>query len=188
MQWLSRLRGCGLVAAMACGLIAGAPADARAQMLPPVGSIDVTPFLGFAFGSDQGGATLALGAAVAYNYTEQIALEGEIGILPDLEGDTDALDVGVATFSANVLYHFDAAPTLVPYATAGLGFGRTSFDFAEGPLDRSSTELAVNIGGGVKAEVGDRVIVRGDLRYFNVNDENPNFWRLYGGIVFRLRR
>ena len=56
-------------------LLVFAPVDARAQ-LPPAGSIDVTPFLGFTFGNDQEGTTTALGVGVGYNWTEQIALRG----------------------------------------------------------------------------------------------------------------
>lgn len=170
-----------LVAAFAAGT-----SEARAQGLPTAGSIDVTPFLGITFGSDQEGAAIGLGGAIAYNYTPQIAFEGEIGILPDLEGETDEVDISVITFSGNVLYHFDTGTTLTPYATAGIGFGRTNFELAG--LDDSRTELALNIGGGIKSQVNEQITVRGDLRYFNVNDENPNFWRLYGGVVFSFRR
>jgi len=35
--------------------------------------------------------------------------------------------------------------------------------------------------------VNDRVTVRGDLRHFHTNDQ-PAFWRLYGGVVFGFPR
>jgi opacity protein-like surface antigen len=185
MRSSGRLRHWLAAALLAGGVFVVAPAAAHAQ-LPTAGSVEVTPFLGFSFGSDQEGPSLALGAGVGYNYTPQLAFEGEIGILPDLEGETDDVDLGVTTFSANVVYHFDTATQYVPYATAGIGFGRQSLEIAG--LDDASTELAVNIGGGVKVAVNDRFTVRGDLRYFNINDENPNFWRITGGVVFRFRR
>jgi OOP family OmpA-OmpF porin len=171
---------------LAAATLCGAATPARAQQLPAPGSFEVTPFLGFTFGSDQEGPSLTLGGAFAYNYTPQIAFEGELGILPDLEGDTDAVDLSVTTFSGNLVYHFDTGTLYVPYATVGLGFGRQNLEIAG--IDDGSTELAINIGGGVKTEVGERVTLRGDLRYFNINDETPNFWRVYGGVVFAFRR
>jgi opacity protein-like surface antigen len=190
------LTGTGLVGALglAAGLFAAAPAQAQSSM-PDPGTYDITPFLGLTFGAgddalnslDLSGSSLVVGGAFAYNWTTTLAFEGELGILPDVAGDNDALDVKVTTLSGNVLYHFDTGTNIVPYATVGLGFGRTSFDLDNGP-DDANTELAVNFGGGVKADVAHNLQVRGDLRYFNINDENPNFWRLYGGVVFRIRR
>jgi hypothetical protein len=46
-----------------------------------------------------------------------------------------------------------------------------------------STEVAWNIGGGVKAELTDRLIGRADLRRFQANDFAPDHWRLYGGLT-----
>jgi opacity protein-like surface antigen len=161
-----------------------APGTARAQ-LPAPGSLDVTPFFGIAFGSDQEGPTTAIGVGIGYNWTDQIAFEGELGIVPDIEGDNSAADVGLLTVSANGLYHFDTASGYIPYATFGLGFGRASFDFPD--LDESHTELAVNVGGGVKRAINDKIGWRADVRYFNVNDDNPNFWRLYGGVTFKFK-
>lgn len=161
-----------------------APATAHAQ-LPAPGSLDVTPFLGIAFGSDQEGATTAIGVGIGYNWTDQIAFEGELGIVPDIEGDSSAADIGLLTVSANGVYHFDTPSGYIPYATFGLGFGRASFDFPD--LDESHTELAVNFGGGVKKSINEKIGWRADLRYFNVNDDNPNFWRVYGGVTFKFR-
>lgn len=187
-------RRAGLMGALAltAGLLTAAPARAQSP-LPEPGTFDVTPFLGLNFGIgdggdnfDRDGGMLALGGAFSYNWTSTIAFEGELGILPDIIGDDDLIDVRVTTVSGNVLYHFDTQTAFVPYATVGLGFGRTSFDF-DGD-DEATTELAVNFGGGVKYEVARNVQVRGDLRYFNINDENPDFWRLYGGVAFRFPR
>jgi len=166
----------------------GEPGVARAQMVQP-GAGEVTPFLGLAFGDDVDGGTLALGVAASYNVNLQISIEGEAGFLPDISGETDRVDTSVSTFSGNVLYHFYADgldDEFVSYATAGLGFGRFSVDFEDNRGDRSSTELAVNVGGGIKARLSERVNIRADLRYFNINDENPDFWRVYGGFGIRL--
>jgi hypothetical protein len=193
-QWKGTLlmHSCGRVGRLACVLALGvlgqavSPPGAHAQSpLPPAGSLDVAPFLGFTFGSDQEGATTTLGVGVGYNLTEQIAVEGELGIVPDIEGDISALDISVFTFSANGVYHFDTGTPYVPYATFGLGFGRASFDIPDGD-DDSSTEFAINVGGGVKRAITEKIAWRADLRYFNVNDDNPNFWRVYGGVTFHF--
>ena len=39
----------------------------------------------------------------------------------------------------------------------------------------------------MKKSINEKLAWRADLRYFNVNDENPNFWRLSGGITFRFK-
>jgi opacity protein-like surface antigen len=178
-----------LAPAAALGLLAllCSPSAVSAQALPPARSLDVTPFFGFTFGTDQEGPTSTLGVGIAYNWTDQLAFEGELGIVPDLEGDTSSVDIGLVTVSANGVYHFDAGSDYVPYATFGLGFGRASFDFPE-LADDSHTELAINLGGGVKKAINPKLSWRADLRYFNVNDDNPNFWRVYGGVIFHFKK
>jgi opacity protein-like surface antigen len=183
MASFGRLRHLAGVSLLGLASLIASPSAAQAQ-LPAPGSLDVTPFFGIGFGSDQDGATSALGVGIGYNWTDQITFEGELGIVPDIEGDTSSADVGLLTVSANGLYHFDTGTAYVPYATFGLGFGRASFDFPD--LDDSHTELAINVGGGVKKAINDKIGWRADLRYFNVNDDNPNFWRLYGGITFKF--
>ena len=174
---------------LAAGLVTASTARAQTTALPEPNTFELTPFLGFGLGFSDGeglsdGAFL-LGVAGAYNFTTQLAVEGELAIIPDIAGDNNDVDISVQTFSANGVYHFETNSKVVPYATLGLGFGRTSADFTTLP-DVSSSEFAVNLGGGVKYPINDRLAVRGDLRYFNVNDENPNFWRIYGGVTFRL--
>jgi hypothetical protein len=40
----------------------------------------------------------------------------------------------------------------------------------------------------VKYPITPRLLARGDLRRFNANDLAPDYWRLYGGITFRVGR
>jgi OOP family OmpA-OmpF porin len=174
---------------LAAALFTASPAHAQSA-LPEPNTFDVTPFIGFGlgFGDDSldpfnPGSSFLLGVAVGYNWTTNLAIEAELGIIPDIVGDTDNVDLGITTFSANGVYHFDTQTKFVPYATLGLGFGSMGLD-VEGVDDESNTEFLVNLGGGVKYPVTDRLQVRGDLRYFSVNDENPNFWRVYGGVSF----
>jgi OmpA-OmpF porin, OOP family len=174
---------------LAAALFTASPAHAQSA-LPEPNTFDITPFIGFGtgFGNDlpepfDSGTSFLLGVAVGYNWTTNLSIEGELGIIPDIVGDTDSLDVGITTFSANGVYHFDTESKIVPYATLGLGFGTTSID-VDADDDESNTEFLFNLGGGVKYPVTDRLQVRGDLRYFSINDENPNFWRVYGGVTF----
>jgi OOP family OmpA-OmpF porin len=174
---------------LAAALFTASPAHAQSA-LPEPNTFDVTPFIGFGlgFGDDSldpfnPGSSFLLGVAVGYNWTTNLSIEGELGVIPDIVGDTDSVDLGITTFSANGVYHFDTQTKFVPYATLGLGFGSMGLD-VEGVDDESNTEFLVNLGGGVKYPVTERLQVRGDLRYFSINDENPNFWRVYGGVTF----
>jgi OmpA-OmpF porin, OOP family len=174
---------------LAAGLLTAAPAHAQSA-LPEPNTFDITPFVGFGLGfGDEAldpfdpGSSFLLGVAVGYNFTTNLSVEGELGIIPDIVGDTNNVDLGITTFSANGVYHFDTQSKIVPYATFGLGFGSMSIDANDLDED-SNTEFLINLGGGVKYPVTDRLQVRGDLRYFSINDENPNFWRVYGGVTF----
>jgi OOP family OmpA-OmpF porin len=175
---------------LAAALFTASPAHAQSA-LPEPNTFDVTPFIGFGFGFGDDaldpfdpGSSFLLGVGVGYNWTTNLSIEGEISHIPDIVGDTDSVDLGVTTFSANGVYHFDTETKFVPYATLGLGFGNMGLDIEDVNDEDSSTEFLFNLGGGVKYPVTDRLQVRGDLRYFSINDENPNFWRVYGGVTF----
>ncbi len=156
-------------------------------------TVTVTPFVAVSFGtSNDLGSSLGVGAAVGYDWTRNLGFEFEAGRVFDVAGDDDNLDWSLTTINANVIYHFDV-PRLTPYATLGLGWERSRPDFDDpDPFALttigSSTEVAWNVGGGVKVPVGDRLLARGDLRRFQVNDLAPNHWRLYGGLTFWIRR
>lgn len=174
---------------LAAGLFTAAPAQAQSA-LPEPNTFDITPFIGFGTGfGDEAldpfnpSSSFLLGVAVGYNFTTNLSIEGELGIIPDINGDTNNVDLGITTFSANGVYHFDTQTKVVPYATFGIGFGNASLDI-EGVDDDSNTEFLFNLGGGVKYPLNDKFGVRGDVRYFSINDENPNFWRIYGGVTF----
>jgi opacity protein-like surface antigen len=177
---------------LAAGLFTTTPAHAQST-LPEPGTFDITPFIGFGFGFGDDrfdpldptdpSTSFLLGVAVGYNLTTNLSIEGELGVVPDIVGDSDRVDLGVTTFSANGVYHFDTQTKFVPYATFGLGFGNAGLDI-EDVGDESNTEFLFNLGGGVKYPLNDRLQVRGDLRYISINDDNPNFWRLYGGVTF----
>lgn len=81
----------------------------------------------------------------------------------------------------------------MPYLALGVGMMHATADIeAADPvfqdLDDSSTNLAVNFGGGIKTALSDTVRLRGDLRYYTGDDVAPSFWRATVGIGFVLGR
>jgi OOP family OmpA-OmpF porin len=155
-------------------------------------TVTVTPFLSVSFGTpDDLGSSLGIGAGVEYDWTRNLGFEFEVARVFDVAGDTENVDWSLTNFSANVIYHFDRVPRFTPYATFGLGWERSNIDFEAGDEDfdlDSSTEVAWNFGGGVKYPLTDRIVARADLRRFQVNDEAPDHWRLYGGLTFWIKR
>jgi opacity protein-like surface antigen len=138
------------------------------------------------------GSSLGAGFAISYDWTRNLGFEVDFGHVFDVAGDDDNLDWSLTNISANVVYHFDRVPRVTPYATFGVGTERSSPDFeVPDPLALtvgSTSEVAWNIGAGVKVPVGERLLARGDLRRFQVNDFAPDHWRLYGGVTFWIKR
>jgi OOP family OmpA-OmpF porin len=176
-----------MVLTLAIPVLTSRPAAAQSVAEP--NSWTVSPFLGGTGGLDLRGAgnSLAIGVGVGYDMTSNIGFEGELGHLFDVAGDNANVDWAVTTVSGNFIYHFDAMH-VTPYATFGIGFERSALD---GPgvdsLDiDSSTEVAVNFGGGVKYPLTKKLLLRGDLRRFESNDLAPDYWRIYAGLTFQL--
>jgi opacity protein-like surface antigen len=190
-SFVSDLRVLRLFRAIAVLALTCAPG--AAQNLPEPRTWTVTPFLhtSIGIGDPAPDDSPGLGVAVAYDWTSKLAFEGEVSHLFDVAGDDADIDWSVTNFSANVVYRFDTK-YVTPYATAGLGMERSSEDIkATDSLallaDYSSTEFAFNVGGGVDREINNRWKIRADLRRFQANDLAPDFWRLYGGLAYRLR-
>jgi opacity protein-like surface antigen len=189
----------GLVAAFTVVLIHQTPAWAQsAQPAPPAQSVaepntlTLTPFLRSTFDTSEAlGSSLGIGVAVAYDLTRNLGIEGEIAHAFDVVGDDDNLDWPVTNYSVNGIYHFDVS-RFTPYATFGLGIEHVSRSVKNpDPVilyPASSTEVAYNFGGGVKYPLSERFLVRGDLRRFQSTDLSPNYWRLYGGVTFWVKR
>lgn len=185
----------GVVGSALVGALALIPsvAAAQAQSAAEPRTVTMTPFLSGSFGTSNNlGSSLGAGFAVAYDWTRNLGFEFEIGHVFDVAGDDDNLDWSLTNISVNAIYHFDGVPRVTPYATLGIGSERSSPDF-EVPNPAaltvgSSTEVAWNVGAGVKVPVGERLLARADLRRFQVNDFAPDHWRLYGGLTFWIKR
>jgi opacity protein-like surface antigen len=170
------------------------PAAAGAQSVAEPQTWTVTPFVGVSLGTGTGRtSSLGLGAAVGYDITANLGVEAELGRTFDVAGDTDFVDWSLTNLHANAVYHFDVV-RVTPYATAGLGFERSSLKVDDTQptialsLVPSSTEVAFNFGGGVKYKVGDTMLARVDLRRFQANDFAPDHWRVYGGLTLVFKR
>ena len=181
-----------LLAALVLTTVPAVPAAAQTAPVPVVeaGTWSVTPFLSFTFAgrpdasSCCSGSGLGLGAAAAYDFTDRIAVEGEIGYIFDLLGDSPD-DWSAVNVGAGILYHFPLDNGMVPYGAFGVGFVRSSRTI--GGLTDSSTEFGGNLGGGIKVPLTDSFSARGDLRYFKGNDLAFDGWRLYGGITWKIK-
>lgn len=171
------------------------PGIAQQPLTPaPIGIVEegawtLTPHLGFGFGGNLENSPLNVGLAGAYNWTPRVGFEGELGYLrAGRQGVPTQFDTSVFTGNFNVLYHF-AVENIAPYGTVGLGFGRANVDFTPiGFAEDTSTELMLNFGGGVKANLTDNVNFRAGIRYFNGSDLVPDFWRPYVGLSFVMGR
>lgn len=178
-----------LSAALAVILFLSVPASAQTPTPIEAGTWSVTPFLSVTFGGDGDSTSLGVGGAAGYDITDVIGVEGEFGWVFDLVGDSDAADWSLMSVAGNVLYHFPLANGMAPYATAGVGLGRSSLQVDDhADLSDSSVEVGFNFGGGLKAPLTDSLAARGDIRYFKFNDAVPDGWRIYGGLTWKLRR
>lgn len=155
------------------------------------GTWRVTPFLSFTFAARTTpdscctGSGLGLGAAAGYDLTDRISVEGELGYVFDLIGDSPS-DWSSLNAGANVLYHVPLDYNgVTPYGLFGIGMTRTHRLIDD--VEETSTEFGFNLGGGVKAPITDALSARGDLRFFKGNDIALDGWRLYGGITWRVK-
>lgn len=169
-----------------------APRPATAQSVVEPKTVTITPFLSSAFGTpDNLGGGLGLGVAVTYDLTTALGFEGELSHVFDVLGDDANADLAVTNVSGNAVYNF-RLPRVTPYATFGIGIERTSLDVeSPDPLAlyaQGSTEVSYNFGGGVKYPISELFVARGDVRRFQANDLAPDYWRVYGGISWWVKR
>jgi opacity protein-like surface antigen len=174
------------------GILLIHPARASAQSVAEPRTITVTPFLSGAFGTSQDlGGSGGIGAAVGYDMTSNFGIEAEFADLFDVAGTDVNVDSAVQNYSGNVVYHFDVK-RMTPYATFGLGIEHIGRSMKNPDVlaiyAPPSTEIAYNVGGGVKYPLTQNFLVRADLRRFQSNDLAPDYWRLYGGLTWWIKR
>jgi opacity protein-like surface antigen len=167
-------------------------AGSYAQSVAEPNTITVTPFVAAGFGTSQGlSGSPGVGVAVGYDVTSNIGVEGELSYLFDVAGDDANLDSAVQNYSGNAVYHFDMK-RVTPYATFGFGIEHIGRSVKNPDLlalyAPPSTEISYNFGGGVKYPLTQNFLARADLRRFQSNDLAPNYWRLYGGLSWWIKR
>lgn len=173
-----------VAAALLLSACTAVPAAAQAPVTES-GTWTVTPFLSLSFGGDGDTTSLGLGGAAGYDLTDLLSVEGELGYVFDLAGDSETTDWSVVTLSGNALYHFPLENGWAPYATAGLTLARSNLSIGDTTAD--TAEFGVNVGGGIKMGLTDALTARADLRYFQYIDTAPDGFRLYGGVVWRIK-
>ncbi|MDQ3213892.1 MAG: porin family protein [Acidobacteriota bacterium] len=169
-----------------------APWPAAAQATTEPKTVTITPFLGSVFGTSEDlGGSLGLGVAMTYDLTSRLGVEGELAHAFDVLGDDANVDLSVTNVSGNAVYNFPV-PRVTPYATFGIGIERTSLDVkSPDPLALyapGSTEVSYNFGGGVRYPVSELFVARADVRRFQANDLAPDYWRVYGGLTWWIKR
>lgn len=174
----------------AAGVLGASRASAQSVAEPRTWTL--TPLISASFGTSQDlDRSLGLGVALGYDMTRNFGFEAELGHLFDVVNDDNTVDWSVTNVSANLVYHFDVR-RVTPYATFGIGVERSSIHTDQPDplalLIPSSTEVAYNFGGGAKYPVSEKFLVRADVRRFQSNDLAPDYWRLYGGLSWWIKR
>jgi opacity protein-like surface antigen len=182
-------------------LLVTSPAAAHAQLW-------LTPIAGVGTTGDFTEATVGVSVAGGGVVAGELDLAFTPGQLLDRIPVLD-IDTRMTTVMGNLLVR---APhgSVQPYGSGGIGLMRLSVsagvpivgDIELGSVD--SNELGWNAGGGVVFFPGDRVGIRGDVRYFRAFDTTLNisdfpdldiddiplpgfeFWRFTGGVTFRF--
>lgn len=184
--------------------------QAQAQEAPARGTAEITIIPGgwtfFTESEDSAGPSFGnyeLGAAVTFNVTRVVAVEGEVtgalGIKQNLAfgGATfDTRSPHLLNYSGNLVLSIPNDTAVVPYVTGGVG-GTSVFERSALGIDDTETFLTGNVGAGVKWYAG-RWGLRGDYRFVAVRgkDDAPDFFgqdtryshRVYGGVILNVGR
>ena len=139
------------------------------------------------------------GAALGF-IGSPLGLEVEFSYSPDFFGSNRALvpENNLATLMGNLVLSGQLGESSRIYASAGAGLLKTSVDDTDDFFDVDRNDFGANVGVGLMAGVGERLAVRGDVRYFrNLGDEEPDddldidfgsfdFWRATAGLSLRF--
>jgi hypothetical protein len=188
-----------------CALLAVLAAPAAVQ----AGDWMITPFGGFVFGGDLSANTDGLGRDekhgvygldLGYMGDGAFGFEVDFGYSPDFFGGDDAAvpDNNLTSLMGNLVLsaHFGDRGRL--YVSGGGGLLKSRVNSTDDFFDVSRNDFGVDAGAGVLLPVGDRLGLRGDVRYFrNVGDPEPDnefdidfgsfdFWRATAGLTLRF--
>ena len=145
------------------GILVGYSFNASAQFIPKVK--EVTAFGG---GTFNGTSEATAGGAFAVNVTPRLGVEVEAGAI--------FADNTKFNGSGNLVFNLGTGQSaIVPYLIGGGGV-----------LANGGTDIALNIGGGLKMFVEPTWAIRADFRVFLITEDGDveNLQRLYGGLTF----
>ena len=158
------------------------------------GSTEVTGHLGIVGGMGPG-SHASLGGSLGIPVTDNLSLHGDLSYIPmggsrvTMLGATTSASASALNFNATLQHQFRATRSVTPYAGAGLGFLRSSFDTSSNvpgfrfSASGSSTDVYLNLGGGFRYFVNGRWGFKPELMIF----AGPNTYvRLAGGIFYRF--
>jgi hypothetical protein len=175
---------------LAAGAIASVTRSASAETI-------LTPYAGITFSGDTVEDRVVYGGSLAFT--------GHTGLgLRSTSATAGLLRQRPRGHPREQPDHFDGQPDVQRRARAQLphlrlGRGRLLKSGVHGAndfFDVDRNDFGVNAGGGIIIGLGERVGIRGDIRYFrNVGSEDPNhdfnidfgsfsFWRATGGLAF----
>lgn len=140
------------------------------------------------------------GARLTYFFNPYFGIEGGVGFTPasilastNINGGTDfasVINVDTYIFNANLVAQMSHGP-VIPFVTGGVAAVHFNFNTSEfGTLTPSETDLALNLGGGVKIPVKDDVMLRAEARYYWANSDftqdKITFTEVSGGVSIRF--
>ena len=117
-----------------------------------------------------------IGAKFQYNVTDPIRLEGSFTYF--LKKDY----VSFWDISVNGHYLFPVADQITVYPLAGLGIFGTKVDI--GIFSASTSDVCVNLGGGIDFKLTDQLFLNAELKYKIVN--NWNRLMLSAGVAYKF--
>ncbi len=178
----------------------------------------LTPFIGWNFGGaadldfddfdDEFENKANFGASLAWMGAGIVGFEIDFGYTPNFfenttgSADFEFGDNNLTTLMGNVLIGVpvggQSGPGFRPYAVGGIGILKSKVGDAEDFFNISSTDWAIDVGGGAIFFINDKFGLRGDIRYFrlledvepeddfNIGLANFRFWRGSIGATFRF--
>jgi opacity protein-like surface antigen len=178
-----------------------------------------TPYLGLNFGhsadfgdvgdfEDNFEKKAVFGGSLAWMGAGAVGIEFDLGVSPNFfatttgDEDFDFGDSNLTTFMVNAIIGApvggQTGPGVRPYVAGGIGLIRSSISATDFFDELSTSDLGINLGGGVTGFFSDNVGIRGDIRYFRSLQDNESdddfdlglssfhWWRGSVGVTFRF--
>ncbi len=158
------------------------------------GVMKIEPSIVIAFPQTGTNIGFGLNGMFFYGINENIDLTGTLGYITWSYSDFDASFTTIPVLFGG-RYSFDVEGSITPYGSAELGFHFTSASFNipaysfggtsyGGNTSVSSTEFGIGIGGGAYFQIGDNLVIDGNLQYNTVG--SGNYFAIEAGVIFGL--